>query len=486
MRLRAWILLLLMATLPACNEGSSGGIGPEQRPDTGSRVFRLDLGQAGSQRVDVLVVNPSADGAPMEVAFDTEPAPAGPAAAKPAESGRDLPRVIYEAEMQQIDRCLQSRGQYRSELGRGERARFQQLAPGSTLDFFIATTGSSVTCQKLLDESQTVHCVVMGELVAGQPVVSQQTALDIARAFDSDNPFRPGSGIYDQVRAAFGSEWNSNPPGGRDGDSKVVLVLLSSRTIGGSTFFGFFRPSDEFSRAEIGSSNEGEILYVNVEVEPFDYLATMAHEFQHMVRFNQKFLRNGAFDGTREEGTLDEGCAVNAEEICGYSLTAAGGGNSFMFGACESYLESAGGTNLFDFNGSFQFYGGGYLLVRYFREHFGEDAFRTFNMNTGTGYQNMVEVSGLTGGELFRRFSLALLTSGFTGPVPDEGRFPSGFSTVGTFEIRGMGTVALPGLQPVQTSSQLSSLSVPAFAPVLLRLEGASSPVVVAGSAAGD
>lgn len=180
-----------------------------------------------------------------------------------------------------------------------------------------------------------------------------------------------------------------------------------------------------------------------------------------------------------------------AEEICGYRLDAAGGGNRFMFQCCRSYLEEAADSNLFDdFNGAYRFYGGGYLLVKYFREQFGQAAFLTFNTNTGIGFSNMASVAGLSQTELFRRFSLALLASGFTGSVPPEGRFPSGFSTQGSFSINELGSVSLPGLQPATVLNPPSSprdLTVLAFAPTLVRLQGGSGQnLVVEGTTTGQ
>lgn len=499
MKKHAWCAAALFASLTfGCGGDSAttntpGGDVPNPLPLDGN--FRLDLGAFGPGNVADLLffTTPATGNASLQVNLDnqnrepvsarTEDEPCN-ASAEEEVASKDLPPEVCHAERSEIARAIKQRANVGDD---SLQPRFEQVAQGSDITFFVVGPGN-LSCRKILDESQTTNCVIFAEVRNGQPVLSTERALAIARAWDSDNPARPGSGIYAQVRAAFGSEWTTN--GGRDGDSKIVLVFCSGASIG-SSLFGFFRPSDEFSKAEIGTSNEGEILYLNADKSDFDTLATMAHEFQHMVRFNQKLIQQGTFAGTAENDTIDEGASMNAEELCGYSLDAAGGGNRFMFQGCQSYLEQAGDSNLFDgFNGALRFYGGGYLLVKYFREHFGQTAFVTFNTNTGIGFSNMASVAGLSQAELFRRFSLALLASGFTGSVPPEGRFPSGFSTQGSFNINDLGAVSLPGLQPatvLNPPSSPSNLTVVAFAPTLVRLQGGSGQnLVVEGTTTGE
>ncbi|GMU54204.1 MAG: hypothetical protein AMXMBFR33_33500 [Candidatus Xenobia bacterium] len=501
MKKHAWCAAALFASLTfGCGGDSAatntgGNDVPDPLPLGGS--FRLDLGAFGPGNVaDLLFFTTPANGnASLQVNLDNqnrEPVSTRTGEETCNDSGgegeevasKDLPPDVCAAERSEIARAIKQRA---NGGGAGVQPRFEQVAQGSDITFFVVGPGN-LNCRKILDETQTTNCVIFAEVRNGQPVLSTERALAIAQAWDTNNPARPGAGIYAQVRAAFGSEWTTN--GGRDGDSKIVLVFCSGASIG-SSLFGFFRPSDEFSKAEIGTSNEGEILYLNADKSDFDTLATMAHEFQHMVRFNQKLIQQGTFAGTAENDTIDEGASMNAEELCGYSLDAAGGGNRFMFQGCQSYLEQAADSNLFDgFNGALRFYGGGYLLVKYFREQFGQTAFVTFNTNTGIGFSNMASVAGLSQAELFRRFSLALLTSGFTGSVPPEGRFPSGFSTQGSFNINELGAVSLPGLQPstvLNPPSSPSNLTVVAFAPTLVRLQGGSGQnLVVEGTTTGE
>lgn len=96
--------------------------------------------------------------------------------------------------------------------------------------------------------------------------------------------------IYSQETAFFGSE----PNPGIDGDPRVTLVLANLRTNVG----GYFDSSNEYSRAEVPASNEREMIFINTNflsdaprLYPF-----LAHEFQHLISFNQKEKIRGITD----------------------------------------------------------------------------------------------------------------------------------------------------------------------------------------------
>lgn len=470
--------------------GSSSAGTPNDPPPPPviTESFRLNLGPfGGSQVADVVFIN-TGNGGGITAQLDTDNKEAAqPRASEEDEQVgcRDLPPELCAEEERQLCQAIQARSS--GVTAEAVQPKFEEIPVGGDFTFFVVGSGN-VTCRKVLSENDTVHCSIFAEVRNGQPILDPVRATQFATAWDTNNPVRPGSGIYDQVRGVFGSEWTVN--GGRDGDSKVVLVYCSSATLG-SGLFGFFRPSDEFTQAEVPNSNEGEILYLNADKPDFDVLATMAHEFQHMVRFNTKLIQQGTFAGQAENDTIDEGCSMVAEELCGYGLQAQGGGNAFMFQATRSYLEQANSFNLFrDFNGSLKFYGGGYLLAKYFRETFGDSVFFRLNTNTGIGYQNMVNLSAVGSTELFRRFSLALLASPFTGAVPAEARYPSGFTTQDTFDIRTLGMVSLPGLEPAQVASPptaIGSVTILPFSPTLVRFQnGSGNDLIVEGRVDGD
>ncbi|MCA9781654.1 MAG: hypothetical protein KC800_33280, partial [Candidatus Eremiobacteraeota bacterium] len=343
---------------------------------------------------------------------------------------------------------------------RAQSVRYQvsQVGPGENLDFFVITTFQTVTAQRILTDAQTEHCLIFAELDNGTPVISEQTALAIAEGFDSDNPFQEGdNGIYEDTRARYGSEWVLN--GGRDGDERVVLLFLSSDSIGGTGLFGFFNPADERSKESNESSNEAEMLYVNAdraESDLYDVLGTIAHEFSHLIIFNQKIARNGEFpDGAvSENAVLDEGLAVLNEELSGFSYTGTDGGNFFLLSAVSKLLEDGLNRTYFQFGGQLSDYGAGYLFWRYIHDQAGIEAIHSMTTSTSVGRANVEAVLGVPFAETFRNYTQAVALNGRDGLEPELeftnlDLFGDCISTNGTeFNLQGLQgirSVSLPG-----------------------------------------
>lgn len=303
------------------------------------------------------------------------------------------------------------------------RPQISTIPPGGTLDFFVITTFQTITAQRLLSDAQTEHCLIFAEVVGGNPVLSEQAALAIAQGFDSDNPFQEGdSGIYSDTRARFGNEWDLN--GGRDMDQRVVLLFLSSDSIGGTGLFGFFNPADERSKEENESSNEGEILYINADRaqnDLYEALVTIAHEFVHLIIFNQKVARNGEFPqpSLSENAVLDEGMAVLNEELSGFGYTGIDGGNFFLLSAVSNLLDDGINRSYFQFGGQLSDYGAGYLFWRYIHDQFGIDTITTMATSPEVGRANIEDVLDVPFGQVFRTYTQALALNGREGLEPE-------------------------------------------------------------------
>ena len=360
---------------------------------------------------------------------------------------RDLSRAVQDAELKAMKEVKGK--SFPEEI----RPRFQELPEGAQVSFYAAETQRNVTTRKMNAESETVHCTIFAEVRGdGTTVISKGTALQIAQAWDLNNPFKPGQGIYDQTRAVFGSEWVEN--GGRDGDTKVNLVLLSASSIGGTNLFGFFRPSDELPKSQVPTSNEGEILYLNADKavgDLFDLLSTAGHEFQHACCWNIKFGRNGQLNGTQEDATIDEGQSVLNEELLGYGLAATGGASSFVFNVTDQYLRRTADQPFFEFDGSTASYGKGYLMFRYINDRFGTNSVTRIATSPNTGLGNIQNVLGLQFRTLFDDWTTTNLCSPLAG-APQDLQY-RGFTTTSTFNVRGLGQRTLPGVVPQANSA---------------------------------
>ncbi len=116
------------------------------------------------------------------------------------------------------------------------------------------------------------------------------------------------SSIYPKLTSVFGSEWKP----GVDGDNKIVVLLhLMKSEVG-----GYFNSADEYLKLQVPSSNEREMIYISIDqVSNLEKLKVlMAHEFVHMITFNQK----DRLRGSQEEIWLNEARADYASTILGY------------------------------------------------------------------------------------------------------------------------------------------------------------------------
>jgi hypothetical protein len=113
--------------------------------------------------------------------------------------------------------------------------------------------------------------------------------------------------IYPILTSTFGSEWKP----GIDGDERITILIHPMKKEAG----GYFNNGDEYPRLQNPRSNEREMVYLNT-----DYITSplaksfLAHEFTHLIIFNQK----EKIRGVTEEIWLNEGRAEAAITLLGY------------------------------------------------------------------------------------------------------------------------------------------------------------------------
>lgn len=160
--------------------------------------------------------------------------------------------------------------------------------------------------------------------------------------------------MYPTNREFFGSEWTP----GVDNDPHVYLVY--ARGIGGSVA-GYFSSPDEYGPEAHEFSNAHEMFVFNADNSPLSDQYTygvLAHEFQHMIHWNQD--RN-------ETSWINEGFAELAVLLNGY----------YTSGAASSYTSNPD-VQLNDWgpdpgtNGPH--YGSAFMFLAYFLDRFGEEA----------------------------------------------------------------------------------------------------------------
>ncbi len=117
--------------------------------------------------------------------------------------------------------------------------------------------------------------------------------------------------IYPKMREHFGSEPDI------DGDPKVFILLDDIRD-GSGSFRGYFWAGNQFPRTSQAMSNEKEMLYIDLfpsfALAPQETFSTVAHEFVHMIIYNEGYyLEDGQLKGL--ERWFEEGFTQYAQYL---------------------------------------------------------------------------------------------------------------------------------------------------------------------------
>lgn len=126
-----------------------------------------------------------------------------------------------------------------------------------------------------------------------------QLVMNLSSEFDNH--------IYPKTREIFGNERSP----GIDGDEKITVLFHSMKAGVG----GYVRDADAYNDAQ--SSNLREMVYIGIDDSlNGDFSAEfLAHEFQHLITFNQKTF----IGGVREEQWLNEARSEYTPTLLGYN-----------------------------------------------------------------------------------------------------------------------------------------------------------------------
>jgi len=162
--------------------------------------------------------------------------------------------------------------------------------------------------------------------------------------------------IYPTLTSVFGSEWKP----GVDGDNRITVLLHLMKDSSG----GYFRSTDEYIKLQVPDSNEREMVYLNA-----DYITSplaksfLAHEFVHLITFNQK----EKIRGVSEEIWLNEARAEYAPTLVGYDKDYKG---SNLEKRVKIFLESPS-NSISEWQGKKADYGALNLFIQYLVDHYG-------------------------------------------------------------------------------------------------------------------
>jgi hypothetical protein len=300
-------------------------------------------------------------------------------------------------------------------------------------DFTKAADDPAAFYQTTADKvAEGAHCYIYLERRT-PALVSQAQVEAIKNEFDNV--------IYPSDTGAFGAD----PGNGVDGDPKVYILLLSIRD-GVSAFnpvflAGYFDPGNEFATKDNPNSNQHEMLYFNVNpathVVPTstDFYGTVAHEFQHMIHWEQKNHRLNLEDDT----WLDEGMATIARTYCGY-------GPDYDSVLAFETLPSHSLTN---WDGTVENYGVVYMWCQYIKDQLGNDIFKSMMGNNQIGIASVEAALAAAGhkkfADTFRDWSLAIFFGNSTTIQVPAGHAEWAYKSINTWPGTYEG-VPLPGL----------------------------------------
>lgn len=162
--------------------------------------------------------------------------------------------------------------------------------------------------------------------------------------------------IYPLLTSAYGSEWNP----GVDGDPHITVLLHRMKT----GVNGYFRTGDEYLKLQLPESNEREMVYLSLDgIEGNFAKSFLAHEFVHLITFNQKEKKFGVSEDT----WLNEVRAEYATSFLGYNNPYEG---SYLQQRVKEFLDSPS-DSLTEWKGQKSDYGVAAMFVHYLVDQYG-------------------------------------------------------------------------------------------------------------------
>jgi len=162
--------------------------------------------------------------------------------------------------------------------------------------------------------------------------------------------------IYPTLTSIYGSEWKP----GIDKDYHVTILVHPMIEKAG----GYFNNGDEYLKIQSPKSNEREMVYLNANyIDSSLAKSLLAHEFTHLITFNQKEKIQGA----EEEVWLNEARAEYASTLMGYDAEYEG---SNLEKRVKTFLENPS-DSITEWQGREADYGGLNLFTQYLVEQYG-------------------------------------------------------------------------------------------------------------------
>jgi uncharacterized repeat protein (TIGR02543 family) len=202
--------------------------------------------------------------------------------------------------------------------------------------------------------------------------------------------------MYDVMHDKFGTENDV------DGNGKIIIVFTSAIA---NPILGYFFSGDKYEKLQVPDSNESDIFYLGTTASPGVACGVLAHEFQHMIYFDQHYNRNVKSTYT----WLNEALSQAAEYVTGYTDNHLKWIKSFLVGGWQ-------GLSLTYWTSSN--YGYGAIFMRYLIDQFGDTMIKDMCSTASVGIAAVEAATEESFDSIFTNFTRALVIDG-TGDSPD-------------------------------------------------------------------
>lgn len=355
-----------------------------------------------------------------EVGLLTAPEPARSARAEPIDEPRAdewpaSPQDRLDLRLRELELDAALRGRSRAPAPSPASASAPRVEVGDRRDFWVFRRAGDYARITAVVRHVSDHAILYEDLDAPDDGFEPADFQQFGAIFDDP--------IYARMVQVFGA------PSDVDGNDRIIILFtpvvnrMTPPSSGSAFVAGFFFGIDLLDDQEHG--NDAEVFYTLVpdpdgefgNVRTFEQLLrgvppVMAHEFQHMIHFNQRVLLR---DGPLEQTWLSEGLAHSAEELIGDEWLERGNAQrAFEFRVqnylrADAFLNNPHEVSPIGPAASLPVRGAAWLLIEYLQGHFGNDAFlRELTQTTTTGVANLVAATGLSWGTILHRLALAI------------------------------------------------------------------------------
>lgn len=293
---------------------------------------------------------------------------------------------LLRAQERELARRLQESGGYRPHA-----AKVVPQKIGSTRQFVFPSIGDAAKA------TITANLVATGERAnayADAADVGRMNRKAIQAQVD-----RFSETTYPMGTSTFGSASDV------DNDGKIHFLYSNRVNPDGSAFgaAGFFHAASLLAADQGGDGNLSDMFYIDPDTEPEKMDALLAHEFQHLINFNQHvLLRNGQ----SEDSWLNEGLSHFSEDLIGEY-------DAYNNPSVDIFLRySADGPLGTTVHTGQKSRGAAYLFLRSLVQEFGSEILPRLVQTGKAGFANVESATGRRFGELFDRHAARLLLSG--------------------------------------------------------------------------